>query len=100
MLLLDLVMMHLVGGSLFVIMLGGGLWHLKIKQVGGSIRRPLFFKAGILGALFVVTIAWEVFEVMLPLVPNWTHSVSDTLFDILFALIGAIFTLIFIRSND
>ncbi len=93
-------MMHLLGGAFFVISLAGMLWHLQYKKSPGRIPCAARFKGGLLVVLLLIAIAWEVFEVIAGVTPNWTHSVSDTFADILCALLGAALVLPFIQTTQ
>jgi len=94
------VFMHGLGGGLFIVMLAGIVWHLRLKRRVGGFPRPAVIKAGLVAGLLLVSITWEIFEVVFNLTPNWTQSVDDTVFDMVCALTGAAIALRFIRMSN
>ena len=88
------VFMHSLGGAMLTITFAGILWHVWLKKRSMSLLRS---RAVLIGCLVVASIAWEIFEVMFNLTPNWTISIADTISDMLYALAGAVIALCFIR---
>lgn len=90
------VMMHLLGGIFLTVTLAGTAWHAGLKTRPRLLRRA---KPLLLAGILFTAIGWEIFEVRVGLVPNWTHSAGDTAADVLCALAGSLAVLRFIRNG-
>jgi uncharacterized membrane-anchored protein len=87
------IFMHFLGGALLIFTLAGTARRWQLKRRADRKLRPAVFKAGLIAALVITAIVWEIIEVIFNLTPNWTHSAADTLADIASALAGAIIAL-------
>ncbi|MGD9874374.1 MAG: hypothetical protein AB7T27_08885 [Kiritimatiellia bacterium] len=91
------MMLHFLGGCVVVVSYAGTAWNLWLKKRTANMPPIAFLKAGLIAGLLLTSIAWEIFEVIVGMTPNWTHSASDTFSDMLCALAGAAVTLRLIR---
>ncbi|MBI9020971.1 MAG: hypothetical protein JEZ10_06935 [Verrucomicrobia bacterium] len=85
--------MHYLGGMLLIFTLAGTLWHLELMPP----EHPALFKTGLIAALILTSVCWEVLEVYAGMVPNWSQSIYDTITDMASALAGGLTALLFIR---
>lgn len=91
------IFMHSLTGGLFTITVAGTGWHVWLKRRRRG-RIGLGIRIGLLAGLFLASIFWETLEVMFNMTPNWTTSVSDTVSDVIWAQLGGIIALCFMRS--
>jgi hypothetical protein len=94
------IFMHFLGGGLFIITLCGFIWHLRLKKNPGRMPGSALFKAGLITALLLTAVLWECFEVLFNLSPNWTHSVKDTVLDMVCGLAGAAVALLVVFPKE
>lgn len=93
------VFMHSLTGGLFIITAAGSSWYLWLKK-RPDVRMGYGLRLGLLAGLFIISVIWEVAEVLFNMTPNWTTSVSDTVADVLWAQVGGIVALCLIRSPN
>lgn len=91
------MMLHFLGGFVVVTTYAGTAWILWLKKETATRPKASVVRTGLMAALLLTSIAWEIFEVFAGMTPNWTHSVSDTFSDMLCALAGGAAVLRFIR---
>lgn len=87
--------LHYLGGLLLIFTLAGTAWHLELMPPA----RLALFKAGLIAALALTAIGWEILEVYLGMVPNWTQSIYDTATDMGIALAGGLTAVLFLRPE-
>ena len=94
------VFMHVLGGGFLVITLAGIGWHGGLKYRTARRIHPARIKATLAAGLVLSSIAWEIFEVIFNLTPNWTQSVGDTVSDMICAWVGGAVALHYIRPEN
>lgn len=91
------IFMHSLTGGLFIITLSGTVWHLSLQK-NSDCSFGLLARCGMLAGLLIASVIWEIAEVILNMTPNWTTSLSDTASDVIWAQVGGIIALYFIRA--
>lgn len=87
-------LMHLLGGIACALSLFWALWQgarLGLWQLGS----PILNRALVVGLVSVITIGWEVFELLV--YAYWQPSIRDTLKDEVLGIVGALAVAGFIK---
>jgi hypothetical protein len=91
--------MHVLGGGVSVVSFAGVVWHAWLKKRNPVVSLTMKMKTALVAAVFLVSILWEMGEVILGMTPNWTQSVGDTLSDVFYGVAGATIALCFVRPS-